>query len=345
MVFCAGIFLTIYCLIVNDASYIGSGKRVYGISEQGVDLMQYDVVSGNKTILQKGPSGNSGESLECFDHLNNILYFMMRIGGHPPFKIGLYGYNLSNTEQAIGFTELPMIDASNWDRYVTQCVGDPNNGNVYVFGLSSTNHSEQLLLKVYRNNTNLSNVIIETLATYSNIDDALLFPGEITIFDSKRNKLWVAGAAPNGTEYYYYIDAISGNIENRKDIIIWCSFYACNYDINLDKIVGVNFNGYEPDKEAEYAMHHADPVTLNVTKTFPPFKEWCFMSTIGAINDMNQIYYNLLYNSTQPCQENNGAIIPHLVGVNITNGALLTDPPIGNNNTDVPLDLFYWDGQ
>ena len=294
----------------------------------------------------QGP-GNAltGESLDCFDNVNNILYIMITMGIVPRLETGLYGYNLSDPTDNTGggFIKLPQILASNFGGAGEQCVGDTDDGSVYVFGHSSTNNTEQLLLKVSRNPSNVSDVIIHNLKTYSNIDDALLLPGEMSIFDSKRNKMWIAGVQGTKTEVYYYIDALTGDIEKRIPYEAF-PIYSSGYDVTLDAIIGVSFDGWEPDNNAQYEMKHADPVTLNVTKVLPPFKEWCFWTSEGAINNEKQIWYQLLQNDTiSACREFNGTgIQQYLVGVDVGTGDIVTAPPIG---AGIIWDLFYWDGK
>ena len=81
---------------------------------------------------------------------------------------------------------------------------------------------------------------------------------------------------------YFYIDAETGVIENK---VAYESFpiYASGYDMKLDNIVGITYNGSETNDEAEYVMKYADAVSLNVTKDFPAIKEWCFWKAEGAI--------------------------------------------------------------
>ena len=356
-----------FCLVAIIVSYLinfitVSGKGVYAISET-LDLVQYDVNSGEKTIIAKGPGRNdlTGESLDCFDNVNNVLYIMMTTA-LVPLKTGLYGYNLSNPSQEIGFIELPQIYAAAFGgagevkhtifivrfcistntflyiAYIQQCVGDPNNGDVYVFGHSATNNTQQLLLKVYRNPENISDIIVDTVNEYST-GDTLLLPGEMSIFDSKRNKMWIAGEGQK-IEFYFYIDAKTGNIENRVPYTQF-PIYSSNYDVNLDQIVGISFDGFEPDDNAQYTMKYADPVDLNVTQQFQPFKEWCFWTAEGSIDDQDQIWYQLLSNDTESaCRDSNGTgLNQYLVGVNIKNGQIETAPPIG---PEIIWDLFYW---
>eukprot|EP01084_Bolivina_argentea_P292552 502974_1 len=333
-------------LIINSHASthtLTSGEGVYGISRT-LQLVQFDINSGKKTIVNDGPGKNyfTGETLNCFDNVNNIFYILVSTV-LVPLTAGLYGFNLSNPSQDTGFIELPQIYAASIGGAGEQCLGDPNNGNIYVFGHSALNKTEQLLLNVYRNSSNISDIIIETVNTYSNIDDVLLIPGEMTIFDSKRNKMWIPGQG-KATENYYYIDAKTGEIENK---IPYKQFpiYASGYDNKLDQIVGISYNGSEPDDEIKYIMKYADPVTLNITNEFEPIKEWCFWTAEGSIDDENQIWYNLLFNDTEtPCQDYNGStpLNQYLVGVNITSGQLVTDPAIG---ADIIWDLFYWNGE
>lgn len=301
-------------------------------------------------ITNQGPEALTGESLDCFDNVNNILYVMVTMGTLPRLETGLYGFNLSDPTDNTGggFIRLSQIYASNFGGGSEQCVGDTDDGSVYVFGHSAKNNTEQLLLKISRNPGNVSDVIIDTVKTYSNIDDAVLLPGEMSIFDSKRNKMWLAGVQGTTTEVYYYIDASTGAIEKSIPYLSW-PIYSAGYDVSLDAIIGVSFDGWLPDNNAQYVMKQADPVTLDVTKTLPAFKQWCFWTSEGAINDDKQIWYQLLSNDTiSGCRKYNGTGLEnYLVGVDVSTGDITTAAPLGSGdaNGNIIWDLFYWDGK
>ena len=71
----------------------------------------------------------------------------------------------------------------------------------------------QLLLRVVFDPEN-NNGTVTQIGNYSAIDDIPLIAGEISIYDSKRNMLWLAGEDGNNTNNftidYFYIDAKTG---------------------------------------------------------------------------------------------------------------------------------------
>eukprot|EP01083_Nonionella_stella_P151592 484557_1 len=169
----------------------------------------------------------------------------------------------------------------------------------------------------------LNVLVIDTLAAYSGINNFKTFGGAfpMPVFDLKRNKFWMAGfknpSKNNYTEYYFYIDASTGTIENEILVNNW-PIDSPGYDAKTDSIVG-----FEPDENIEYALKYADPVTLEVYKTSRVFKEWCYYIA-GAIDNENQIWYQFLYNGTK--KHSNESLVcekavkanNYIVGFNLT---------------------------
>ena len=101
-----------------------------------------------------------------------------------------------------------------------------------MFGHDANNLNYQLLLRVVFDPAK-NNGTVTQIGNYSFIDDISLVAGEFSIYDSKRNMLWLAGEYGNDTDNftinYFYIDAKTGTncfniFRNSKLFLLWIVF-------------------------------------------------------------------------------------------------------------------------
>ena len=122
---------------------------------------------------------------------------------------------------------------------------------------------------------------------------------------------------------------------------------TCNYDKQLDAMVGVELNREERDGNISYVLKIADPVTLEITSSFSVLNEWCTWTDVYGYDDQNSIQYQFLYKAeNEACEETNGDdLLPYLIGVSVTTGEIVTEVEFGTDSLDVPWSIQYWDGQ
>eukprot|EP01084_Bolivina_argentea_P242562 406877_1 len=156
----------------------------------------------------------------------------------------------------------------------------------------------QLLLRVIFD-PSIDNATVTQIGNYSAIDDIPLIAGEITIYDSKRNMIWLAGEdgsdQNNFTIDYFYINATNGDLVNTINFE-QVPIDTALYNPKLDKVVGLAYVGRDDAGFIKFDMVYADPVTLEITKPFSSFSnKWCAWEAIYSQDSDGGVYYGLIY--------------------------------------------------
>eukprot|EP01084_Bolivina_argentea_P045924 84529_1 len=342
---------------------IGAQSGMYGLSgasykDGRATLVEYNVVNGTTTSLAT-PIGLTwpltGESLGCLDNIHGVYFFIFEENSadNGALIMGLYPYNLVDPTKNFKPIMLPMIFA---DPEIVgsgdQCVSDPNTGDIYVFGHDAIDQNYQLLLRV-QFDPKLDQAMITQIGNYSQINDTPLLPGKISIYDSKRNMMWFAGEygadKNNYTVNYFYINSTNGELVNT---ISWFpTIETAAYSPRLDKIVGFKQNGQAIDGSYVWQFMYADPVTFEITKTFQNISNhYCAWNPIWSIDTKGGVFYTMLFklpDETAPCTSYNGTFYGHLIGINVDNGEVVSQPEycqFGSIET-CPYDIQYWNMQ
>lgn len=217
----------------------------------------------------------------------------------------------------------------------------------YVFGHSVNDTTVQLLLRVTRSGIT-AKTEVTIVQEYSNLNDIPLLSGPCEVYDSKRNKMWIAASVGDDTNNvivdWFYIDAATGNIEKNISDLVW-TMPTCNYDASIDAIVGIEFNSEENDGNFSFVLKTADPVTLDITSNFNPINEWCDYTDVETYDSTDSIQYQIIFkNPFGPCIDTNGTLIGHLVGMDATTGTLVSSAEMCGNLLECPWNMQYWDG-
>mmetsp|Transcript_49083 Transcript_49083/g.78407 ORF Transcript_49083/g.78407 Transcript_49083/m.78407 type:complete len:402 (-) Transcript_49083:77-1282(-) len=337
----------------------GAGAGMYGLAGPSYQagyaaLVQYDIESGNTTTVQT-PNGNplTGESLGCLDNIHKVWFFIYEeVTSEEKIVAGLYPYDLADDTTAYDPILLPSLYADAFVGAGDECTADPNTGDIYVFGHDANNLQYQLLLRVVFD-PQANDATVTQVGNYSMVDDIPLLAGEITMYDSKRNMLWLAGEDGNDTNNftidYFYIDAKTGvvqNVINFEEVPIDVALY----NPTLDMVVGLKTAGRDVKGYFSFQMVYADPVTLEVNQTFDPFtNDWCAWEAIYTQDVDDGVFYGLLYKlpDNGTCTSYNGTYLGHLVGVDVNKGTVKTEPEFCKFGTVLtcPWALQYWDGK
>ena len=177
-----------------------------------------------------------------------------------------------------------------------------------MFGHSANNTRLQLLVRISRNSVT-NEITTKIVTTYPDLDDIPLIPGSCAVYDSKRNKMWIASTAGNSTNDviidYYYIDAITGAIERNVSGLSW-SMPFCNYDASLDSsdCESISFNSANIEFDG-----NIDGSVININD-IDVIDYLVFKDDINGINGINAIPPNNT---------------PSFVPVNMTHPSLRSD--------------------
>ena len=328
-------------------------------------LYKFDVNTGNATLLHNTTTEWTKHAKSCFDDKLNIWYFIFQkffnesSGSILDLKIFLGRYNLETYQR---LSDIPLYPYFSWINYV-DCVGDTNTGDIYLFGNNGYNNTVLLKL-ITDNNNNNYNVQINKIMDYGesifNIAQ-IPFVGVQPMFDSKRNMVWFNGGS---LAMWYYIDITTGNIidtiQFSNDIEFARS--AIYYD-KLDKIICLHYS-FPYDKpnldDGYWQLEYADPTNLTITDKMDGFKDYCpWYIHSPAIDYDNNIFYEFVLEPLVYPEGNYCPIQPyslmvlfttHLLGIDINNGKILTQPFIYNNHDPdapyfAPSDIIFWNGQ
>ncbi|ETO33651.1 hypothetical protein RFI_03451 [Reticulomyxa filosa] len=269
-------------------------------------LIQYDTTTGNATTLIPSSGQQlTGEGLICLDDINNILYFLYeeetinREGLQ--LVTGLQPFNLENL-QVLNPVILSMVCyvatffsvLQIQERYL---IRQSNNKNVrYVWGHSKNDTTVQLLVRVVRDPVS-NNVSLTIVNQYKETDEVGLLAGSPQAYDSKRNMIWLAavrGTESDFTFFYYYINALNGQIVSTVLADQW-SLITAVYDPTLDSLVGMVLDSENDKGQYNYALAYADPVTLDITKTLQPITDYCEVYAVNSADVINGVGYYIMF--------------------------------------------------
>merc|ERR1719320_437363 len=176
--------LSVFVLFQIGSSQ-NAGSGVYGIAgpnfkDGSASLVKYDTSTGAVTTIVAQRNSLepkvSAQNLGCLDAVNNIYYFVSSIvNASSPvgFTTALYGYNLTAPSMS-STIEIKLYDikAGGITGAGDACIGDPNTGNIYLFGHDANNNTNQLLLKISRVASS-ADVDIAVIGQYNRMDDQL----------------------------------------------------------------------------------------------------------------------------------------------------------------------------
>jgi len=363
-------FVSVLCQADKSGVYAIGGM----LGENGrfieSSLIKYDVITGNSTLVYKSDFNWTKNSKSCFDEKLNIWYFITQRyfdrPDHELFKLQtvLARYNLETDER---LSDINIHEYFPWINFV-DCVGNTNNGDIYLFGNNMYNNT-MLLQLITSNADNQYAVQINNIKNYGEDifnSTQLPFAGIQPIFDSKRNMVWFNGAIQEFPymvySKMYYIDITTGNIEKTVNFSVYGEFpfpRSAIYDAKLDAIIGLNFTDDQINGNFTWTLEYADAVNLDITDKLDAFKDYCPWYLHSPTIDIdNNIFYEfvaepLLYPDKNACPVQIGSLfIPqfHLLGIDINSGKILTQPPIDGveNNGTIPFspsDIIFWNGQ
>eukprot|EP01083_Nonionella_stella_P229856 813072_1 len=337
----------LFCLTYSQ----NKGSGVYGIAgpnyhDGGAALVKYDINTGaTTTIVAQRNAANpkvSGQNLGCLDTVRNVYYFMSSIvnTSSPTGQTTvLYGYNLTNPSISNMIEiKLYQIKAAGIIGAGDACIGNPDTGDIYIFGHDAVNKTNQLLLKMSNPNT------IETIGNYASVDKTPLLAGDPTILDTKRNMLWVAGTQ-TGQEMYFYINLANGELVQNVNFHQYPLIAGSIYNEKYDSIVGVEIDKIHSNSSVfVFELEYCNPETLNVSKVFSgDMIGYCGQMKAVTQDVKSNILYSLFLNNND-C-DNNYTDDVYLVGTNIDTGKQLSSVRVAQIDdvyNTAPYDVQYW---
>ena len=351
------------CGVVTSNNKGSDAEGVYAIAGASYDntlgqsLIKYDVELGNvSTIVPINyPNLNqlfTDSGLGCFDAINSIYYFMFEAFINSSFIVTLYPYDLSqNSSLDLIFLHMIWASEGGYSDRGDSCVGDPNTGDIYIFGHHKENLAQQILVRMRRDN---DNVAFEIVGKYLNIDDAPLSDTWVPmIYDNKRDMIWVAGNKYAQNYFsYYYINATNGTLVNTVNLNEAWPIQIADYHPGLDALVGI----YSNVTTQAFNFRHVDPVSLNVIKEFPDLKLYngsisdvCGESIQYAMDIVHNIWYQIFYYRDPGLDCNSLPLWGHLVGIDIMEGVIVSNVQICsadffNLAYVCPWEMQYWMG-
>ena len=323
-------------------------------------LYKFDVNTGNATLLHNTSTQWTKHAKSCFDDKLNIWYFIIQqffnVSGDDLFdlKIFLGRYNLETYER---LSDIPLFPYFSWIERV-DCIGDPNTGDIYLFGNNGYNNT--VLLQLITDND--YNVQINTIKDYGESifkTKQIPFMGVQPMFDSKRNMVWFNG----GSLYmWYYVNITNGDIIDtiQYETDIEFARSSIYYD-KLDKIICLHYSfPYDQPNfdDGYWQLQYADPLNLTITDKMDGFKDYCpWYIHSPAIDHDNNIFYEFVIEPVVYPEKNYCPIqiyswifyTFHLLGIDINTGKILTQPLIYNDSNYAPYfapaDIIFWNGQ
>ena len=148
----AFLLATVMCVFHRCA-----GGTLYGIEASETDngsLESFDLSTGAKRIILNETCATA-QSVACFDRIHSIWNIVCDT--HPS-DLYLMRFNVSS-QRVLPDVPLPQIasSASATDAAIA-CVGHPDTGHVYLFGPSSTNEKDQLLLQISTDSAGIASI-------------------------------------------------------------------------------------------------------------------------------------------------------------------------------------------
>lgn len=232
----------------------------------------------------------------------------------------------------------------------------------YVYGRSSKNIFDKILVRVSRNEQTLeSNITL--IGAYHNL--AKVEPRKYDVispfcrfFDSKRNKLWIPENLVNTntgeTELTWMkINPITGIIEkNFTSITLETEFTAgCIYNEEIDLLISIH--PLSENTTTHYfaiQVAFANPETLiisNRTSMMTPTDQiYCLIEDNVAYDSVNRILYQLMFkkeNVNDNCNDENTSWDGYIIGMSTDNGSVVSSAK-SCMFADCPLSIQYWDG-
>jgi len=348
------------------ASWSADAYDVVNYTFNMTSLIKFDTNTGEGTILYNDTSSWTKNSKSCFDDKLNIWYYIVQqifnvSNGIFDLQIILARYNLETN------SKLPDIRLHEYFHYINRvdCVSNPTNGDIYLFGNNGYNNTVLLQL-ITSDSDNNYDVQINKIKDYGdNIFILSEFPqiGVQPIFDSKRDMVWFnAGITPS--QIWYYIDITTGDIMDTRPFDTnggqMGLARSIIYDQDIDTIIGLDYSlPYDKPNldDGYYNLEYVDPVNLTVIEKKIHFKDYCpwFLHS-PAIDYENEIFYVFL---VQPFFDPDGNLCPiqlysiaffrmHIIGIDINNGSILTQPFMYETDLErfrAPYDVIFWNGQ
>ena len=210
-------------------------------------------------------------------------------------------------------------------------------------------------MKITRENND--QVKIKYIKDFDNLQAVSLQGGLCTLYDTKREMLWIPSTNDDATNpeiYYYYIEAKNGDISKKINFDYWPLDQGCDYDETLDKIIGISWIGWNGiNKTFTLDFEITGPKSLTIESNFSVLDNWCGSSGVLTYDNDNGIYYAILYdNDKNNCGNLNFTDINgELIGINITNSNIVSKMTVCKDvstkhivYSNYPNDIQYWKG-